>query len=77
MNTKFYCFSRQVQFLFQETAALVANVTLAFSWYNYVCHVSNIGQTRYVKLGVRIILLGHFSIEGKCGAIVEIKNTMY
>lgn len=67
--------ARQIQYLFQETAALVANVTLALSWYDYMCHISNIGQTRYLKLGVRITLFGHFSVEGKCGDIMEVKKT--
>lgn len=41
-----------------------------------MCHISNIDQTSCLKLDVRITGFGHFSIEGKCGVIMEI-NTIY
>lgn len=63
--------------MFQERADLVANVTLEFFWYDYMCHISNLFQTNYPKLGVKRVLLGHFNIKGKRGNRVEMKNNIY
>lgn len=41
-----------------------------------MCYFSNIEQRSCLKSGVKITVFGHFSIKGKCGAIMEV-NTIY
>lgn len=48
----------------------------SLTWYDFLCHFSNIGQTSCLKLGAKVTGFGHSSIEGKYGAIMEI-NTIY